>query len=102
MSLNTSTTATLCPPQPPSKPRRARRKSAKAKPRLDYDPEVGAAVYHLLVGWRRLTLGELDDRVREVRRLAARYHFPPQICGVVDRMRARLKSGVHARSADVA
>jgi len=87
-------TATLPPPQP--KPRRVRRKSARAEPRLDYDPAVGAAVYHLLVGWRGLTLGELDDRVREIRRLAARYHFPPQIWGVVDRMRARLKSGVHA------
>ena len=87
------------PPQPPSKPRRVRRKAAKVKTRPAYDPQVGAEIYRLLVGWRGLTPEELEGRVREIRRLATRCHLGPPVWAAIDRMRAKLRGGVHAQSA---
>ena len=90
------------PPQPRSKPRRVRRKSAKVKTRAAYDPEVGAEIYRLLVGWRQLTPEQLDDRVHQIRRLATRCHLGEPVWAIIDKMRARLRAGVYARSADIA
>ena len=91
-----------CPPQPPSKPRRVRRRSPKVKTRPAYDPEVGAAIYRLLVGWRGLTPAELEDRVHQIRRLATKCHLGPPVWAAIDKMRARLRAGVYARSGDSA
>src|SRR5262245_25606511 len=90
------------PLPPPSKPQRVRRKPARPKPRLSYDPEFGAEIYRLLVRWRSLSPEELDDRVREIRRLATKCHLGPPVWAAIDKMRARLRAGVYARSGDVA
>jgi hypothetical protein len=88
-------------PPPPPKPKRVRRKSAKAKPRPAYDPQVGAEIYRLLVGWRGLTPEQLEDRIREIRRLATRCHLGPPVWAAIDKMRTRLRAGVYARSGDM-
>jgi len=79
-----------------------RRKSARAKTKPPYDPEVGAEIYRLLVGWRQLTPLQLEDRVHGIRLLAAKCHLGPPVWHAIDKMRARLRAGVYARSADVA
>ena len=79
-----------------------RRKSARAKRRPAYDPQVGAEIYQLLVGWRQLTPLQLEDRVQQIRRLAAKCHLGPPVWHAIDKMRARLRAGVYARSGDVA
>jgi len=102
-------TELFCPkcerPMPPPRPQpqpKPRRKSARAKTRPAYDPQIGAEIYRLLVGWRQLTPEQLDERIRQVRRLAAKCHLGEAVWRVIDKMHARLRTGVHARSADVA
>ena len=89
-------TELTCPrcegPQP-----KPRRKSAQTKARPAYDPEIGAEIYRLLVGWRSLSPAELDSRVHQIRRLATRCHLGPPVWAAIDKMRARLRTGVHAR-----
>jgi hypothetical protein len=90
----------LPPPQEPSlKPKRVWRRSPKTRPRMDYDPAVGAAVYRQLTGYWDASPGELRERIRQIQWLATQCRLPAQVWHVVDRMRARLRSGVHARSA---
>jgi hypothetical protein len=100
MSL-TSSTAIPPPSQPPS-PRRARRKPAKAKTPLAYDPVIGAEIYRLLVGSHLLTPEQLDDRIHQIRQLAIKCHLGPPVWAAIDKMRMRLRTGVHPRSGDVA
>jgi hypothetical protein len=100
MSLDVSNLSSRPRPlQPRSRPRR---KSVRAKTRPAYDPQVGAEIYQLLVGWRQLTPGQLDERVRQIRRLATKCHLGPPVWAVIDKMRTRLRAGVYAGSADIA
>jgi hypothetical protein len=103
MRSSTSISATPPLPQPRRKSRRtAPSKSAKAKTRLAYDPVIGAKIYKLLVGSRSLTPAELDDRIHQIRQLATKCHLGPPVWAAIDKMRMRLRTGVHARSADIA
>jgi len=98
MSLSPSPTATR--ERRPLQPK-PRRRAPKARPRQPGN-RAQQEVFWLNRHKRYLTPAEMADRIRDIQRLAVRHRLGPADWAIVDKLRARLATGVHARSGDFA